>query len=65
MSNRLQIPIEIGQMGKVWVASFSLLGISVVGATQADAVEAAFEALKTHFLAGVVEQDFAPCEACS
>ena len=38
MSNRRQIPFEVGQMGKVWVASISLMGISAIGAT-----EAAFE----------------------
>ena len=37
-------------MGKVWVASFTLLGISAVGATESDAVSAVLDAFKTHNL---------------
>jgi hypothetical protein len=40
MSNRSQFSLEVAQMGKVWVASLSLFGISVIGATQAAAIEA-------------------------
>ena len=53
-------------MGKVWVASLSLLGISVIGATQAAAIEAVMEAFKTHALAGEPEGYLGePCEACT
>ena len=66
MSNRSQYSFEIAQMGKVWVASISLLGISVIGATQTAAMQALFEAANTHPLAGVTggyPDD--PCDACS
>ena len=64
MSNRRQLPIEVGQMGKVWVASFSLLGISAIGVSEAAAFEAVIDALRTHAAAGmsVAEPD---CEACT
>ena len=52
MSNRRQFSFEVAQMGKVWVASFSLLGISAIGATEAAALEAVLEAYRTHALAG-------------
>ena len=53
-------------MGKVWVASLSLFGISVIGATKAAAVEAVVEAFKTHALVGESEGHLGePCEACS
>lgn len=66
MSNRSQFSLEVAQMGKVWVASLSLLGISVIGATQAAAIEAVMEAFKTHALAGGPERHLAePCEACN
>jgi len=53
-------------MGKVWVGSLSLFGISVIGATQAAAIEAVMEAFKTHALAGVPDDYLVePCEACS
>jgi hypothetical protein len=50
-------------MGKVWVASFSLLGISAIGATEAAALEAVLEAYRTHALAGHPLD--ASCEVCS
>ncbi|NQX00635.1 hypothetical protein HQ447_08225 [bacterium] len=66
MSNRSQFSFEIAQMGKVWVASLSLFGISVIGATQAAAIEAVMEAFKTHALVGEPEGYLGePCEACS
>ena len=66
MSNRSQFSFEVAQMGKVWVASLSLFGISVIGATQAAAIEAVMEAFKTHALAGVPDDYVVePCEACS
>lgn len=66
MSNRSQYSFEIAQMGKVWVASISLLGISVIGATQTAAMQALFEAANTHSLAGGTGgYPGDPCEACS
>lgn len=66
MSNRSQFSLEVAQMGKVWVASLSLFGISVIGATQAAAIEAVMEAFKTHALAGDPSDYFSEsCEACS
>lgn len=66
MSNRSQFSLEVAQMGKVWVASLSLFGISVIGATKAAAIEAVMEAFKTHALAGEPEGYLGePCEACN
>lgn len=63
MNNRRQYVFEVAQMGEVWVASFSLLGISAIGATEAAALEAVLEAYRTHALVGhpVAES----CEVCS
>lgn len=63
MSNRRQFSFEVAQMGKVWVASFSLLGISAIGATEAAAIDAVMEAYKTHTIAGVSSDD--GCEVCN
>lgn len=64
MSNRRQLSFEVAQMGKVWVASFSLLGISVIGVTEVAAIEAVMEAYKTHAITvDPVENEV--CEACS
>lgn len=63
MSNRRQFSFEVAQMGKVWVASFSLLGISAIGATEAAALEAVLEAYRTHALAGHPLDG--NCEVCS
>ena len=66
MSNRSQFSLEVAQMGKVWVASFSLFEISVIGATQAAAIEAVMEAFKTHAIAGDPNDYISDvCEACS
>ena len=54
--------MDVAQMGQVWVASLSILGISVVGASKSAAIEAVIEAFKTHTLAGDAEE---PCEACA
>ncbi|MFK7850495.1 MAG: hypothetical protein AB8D78_05905 [Akkermansiaceae bacterium] len=63
MTNRRQLSLEVAQMGKVWVASFTLLGISAIGATESDAINAVFDAFKTHNLGNASSpQD---CEACS
>ena len=48
MSNRRQSTFEVAQMGKVWIASISLFGISAIGATEADAIRGVLEALATH-----------------
>lgn len=50
-------------MGKVRVTSFSLLGISAIGATEAATLEAVLEAYQTHALAGHPLDT--GCEACS
>jgi hypothetical protein len=66
MSNRSQFSLEVAQMGKVWVASLSLFGISVIGVTQAAAIEAVMEAFKTHALAGdPTDYSVEPCDGCS
>lgn len=52
MTNRRQYSFEVAQMGTVWVASFSSLGISAIGATEAAALEAVLEAYRTHALSG-------------
>lgn len=63
MSNRRQLSLEVAQMGKVWVASFTLLGISAIGATESAAINAVLDAFKTHNLGSAsAPQD---CEACS
>jgi len=35
-------------MGKVWIASISVLGVSAVGATEQDAIQAMIESLASH-----------------
>lgn len=65
MSNRSQFSFEVAQMGKVWVASLSLLGISVIGGTKTAAIEAVMEAFKTHALAGMPDYLGESCEVCS
>ncbi len=66
MSNRSQHSFEIAQMGKVWVASMSVLGISVIGASQITAMQALFDAASTHSLVeGAVELSGESCEACN
>ena len=62
MSNRRQFSFEVGQMGKVWVASISLFGISAIGATERDALEAVFDALKTH--GSAISNQVEDCESC-
>jgi|LakMenEpi03Aug12_release.lakeMendotaPanAssembly.Ray.scaffolds.fasta_scaffold4450392_1 hypothetical protein len=62
MSNRSQFFVDVAQMGAVWVASLSLYGISVIGATRAAAIEAVMEAFKTHTSLGESSE---PCEACT
>lgn len=62
LAGQRQSRTRFAQMGKVWVASLSLLGISVIGATKAAAIEAVMEAFKTHALAGEPSES---CEACS
>lgn len=62
MSNRSQFLVDVAQMGTVWVASLSLFGISVIGNTQASAIEAAMEAFRTHALMGEPGES---CEVCS
>jgi hypothetical protein len=64
MSNRRQIPFEVGQMGKVWVASISLMGISAIGATEAAAIEGVLEAFKTHSTMGGPQPELT-CESCT
>ena len=51
MTNRRQLSFEVAQMGKVWVASLSALGISAIGATEAAALQALRDAYQTHTLA--------------
>lgn len=53
-------------MGKVWIASISLFGISAVGATESDAIQAVLEAFKTHSVANSATPapDPVDCEAC-
>lgn len=63
MSNRRQLSLEVAQMGKVWVASFTLLGISAIGATESAAINAVLDALKTHNLGSASAPE--DCEACS
>lgn len=65
MSNRRQIPFEVGQMGKVWVASISLMGISAIGTTQAAAIEGVLEALATHDVAQDQGREAPSCESCT
>jgi len=48
MSNRRQLSFDVAQMGKVWIASISLLGVSAVGATEEDAIQAVLEAFASH-----------------
>jgi hypothetical protein len=50
-------------MGKVWVASFTLLGISAIGATESAAINAVLDAFKTHNLGSASAPE--DCEACS
>ncbi len=66
MSNRRQSTFEVAQMGKVWIASISLFGISAVGATESDAIQAVLEAFKTHSVANSATPapDPVDCEAC-
>lgn len=48
MSNRRQLSFDVAQMGKVWVASISILGVSAVGATEEDAIQAMIQAISSH-----------------
>ena len=64
MSNRRQSPIEVGQMGNVWVASLALFGISAIGNSEVAAYEAVLEALRTHAVTGRSMID-AACESCT
>lgn len=54
MSNRRQLSFDVAQMGKVWIASISLLGISAIGATEDDAIQAVLEAFASHKTATAV-----------
>ncbi len=63
MTNRRQLSLEVAQMGKVWVASFTLLGISAIGATESAAINAVLDAFKTHNLGSAAAPE--DCEACS
>lgn len=63
MNNRRQFSFEVAQMGKVWVASFTLLGISAIGATESAAINAVLDAFKTHNL--VKPLPFEDCEVCN
>tara|TARA_R110002153_G_scaffold196254_2_gene349508 strand:- start:3437 stop:3661 length:225 start_codon:yes stop_codon:yes gene_type:complete len=60
MSNRRQLSLEVAQMGKVWVASFTLLGISAIGATESAAINAVLDAFKTHNLEKNIPEEKKP-----
>ncbi|GAA5484182.1 hypothetical protein [Haloferula sargassicola] len=64
MSNRRQSTFEVAQMGKVWIASISLFGISAIGATEADAIQGVLEALKTHTVGASSPASLEACESC-
>jgi hypothetical protein len=64
MSNRSQTTFEVAQMGAVWVASFTLMGISVIGNTKAAAIKGAFDAYETHFV-DLADRNTDHCEACN
>lgn len=63
MSDRQQVPIDLGRMGAVWVASIALFGVSAIGSTERDAVAGVTKALEGHNQFGQVsEQDCEPCQ---
>jgi hypothetical protein len=65
MSNRRQLNVEVGQMGEVWIASMPLSGISAIGASEVDAIDAVWDAWKTHNMMGIRRASSPDCDSCS